>query len=212
MTHQLGQTARNTRWGALLVAGAAVAALAACTGEAGGTSSSGPDGAGASAAASSTATATSTGSATPQPSEVPSAATAPPSIASDDPGRQDSVLVALPGSTTKGCVTVGKDRDVRSGTMAGGNFAAARSNFAAAPSEEVPFYFIPAAVSEDAELEVTVSRPDGSSATTVRTSGLQQADVWSYYVTRVKIPGEGTWRLTATDGTSRGCWEADFTR
>ncbi|MBM6402075.1 hypothetical protein [Phycicoccus sonneratiae] len=193
------------RWAAS--AACAVLALGACTGE-------GSDDATPSASASSGGSAgpSATSSAPTTPSEIPSPATAPPTLATDAPGRQDSVLARLPGSSKTGCVEVGTQRDVRSGPMAAGNFADARAAFKASPSAAFPLYVIPVDVSDEkAALSVTVAQRDGSEAKTVKSATTQTAEQWKYHLVQLSVPAAGTWRITATSGAAKGCWDVSFT-
>lgn len=167
-------------------------------------------GGGSAQATSPEATAPTEGGATPSPSGVPSAATAPPTFATDPPGRQDSVLARLPGSKKAGCVSVGDERDVRSGSMAAGNFADARKGFAKDSKAAFTFYFIPATTAEDTTVSVTLARPDGSAAQTVESKNYETADVVRYYPAALTVPEDGTWRITATAGKDKGCWDVTF--
>lgn len=146
------------------------------------------------------------------PSEAPKAATAPPALATDPPGRQTSVLEGLPGTADGTCVSVGKRADVRSGSMGSGNFTRASAEWAKSPTSKLPLYFIPADVRKAGELKVVVSRADGTASTTVRETSLQSADTWQYYLVQIAIPEAGKWRVKATDGVNSGCWDAEFAK
>lgn len=145
------------------------------------------------------------------PSKVPALETAPPVTATNEPGRQDSVLESLPGEAKAGCVDVGSQRDVRSGSMAAGNFADARAQFSGSPSAAIPFYFIPVDLKGDPELVVELKRLDGSGSDEVRSSQTQTADEWRYYPVMITIPAPGKWEFRASAGAaSSGCWVAAF--
>lgn len=145
------------------------------------------------------------------PSEVPPVETTPPVLPTDPPGRQDSVIETLPGDAKAGCVDVGSERDVRSETMAAGNFMEARAQFAASPAADISMYFIPSDVSGEPELVVEISKVGGPVADVVRTSSFQTADQWRYYPVRITISESGTWQLKATAGAGNiGCWVVDF--
>jgi hypothetical protein len=145
------------------------------------------------------------------PTEVPGPETAPPVVPTNAPGRQDSVLKTLPGEAKSGCVDVGSQRDVRSGTMAAGNFADARTQFSGSPTSAIPFYFIPADATGDPELVVKLKRLDGSGSGEIRSSQIQTADEWQYYPVMITIPSVGKWQIKASAGTaSSGCWVTDF--
>ena len=92
----------------------------------------------------------------------------PPVIPTNEPGRQDSVLKSLPGESGSGCVKVDGERDVRSESMAAGNFKDARAHYSESPKSEIPFYFIPSALEGDPELIVRIARTDGSGETEIK--------------------------------------------
>ncbi|MFD5213472.1 hypothetical protein [Microbacterium sp. NPDC058345] len=145
------------------------------------------------------------------PTEVPPIETEPPVIPTDEPGRQDSVLDRLPGEAGSGCVAVNDERDVRSGTMAAGNFAEARAQYSDSAESEMSFYFIPAALEGDPELVIRLTQVNGSGEKEIRSAAIETADEWRFYPVRFAIPEEGTWRIEATAGDeNRGCWEATF--
>lgn len=145
------------------------------------------------------------------PSEVPQAETTAPAVIANEPDRQDSVLDSLPGDAQEGCTAVGDQRDVRSGTMAAGNFADARTQFAGSPESPVPFYFIPVDLTGEPPLTVTLSRLDGEGSAQAETSGFQTADEWRYYMVSVVIPSAGQWKIEAGAGdANQGCWEVSF--
>ena len=81
-------------------------------------------------------------------------------------GDQTDVLSNLPGSTTPGCVPVGKENDVRSGDMAAGPFDAARKGYSAKKpaKRQVSLYFIP---THSAKLkDITVTGKNASTGAT----------------------------------------------
>lgn len=145
------------------------------------------------------------------PTDVPAPETAPPVQPTNQPGRQDSVLDTLPGEEKSGCVEVGSQRDVRSGSMAAGNFADARALFSGSPATALPFYFIPIDLSGDPELVVELKQLDGSASDKIRSSQIQTADEWRYYPVMITIPNAGKWEIKASAGAaSSGCWVAAF--
>jgi hypothetical protein len=145
------------------------------------------------------------------PTEVPALETAPPVVPTNEPGRQDSVLESLPGEAKSGCVDVGSQRDVRSGSMAAGNFADAQAKFSGSPTSSIPFYFIPVDLTGDPELVVELKRLDGSGSDEIRSSQIQTADEWRYYPVMITIPAAGKWEIKASAGAaSSGCWVAAF--
>lgn len=145
------------------------------------------------------------------PRDVPAPETAPPVSPTNAPGRQDSVLAALPGDSSPGCVAVEDERDVRSGSMAAGNFVDARNQFAESPDSAIPLYFIPEATEGDLELVVELEEVKGSASDVLRSSALQTANQWRYFSVAAKIPKPGVWRITASAGKANaGCWEVRF--
>lgn len=146
------------------------------------------------------------------PTQVPPIETTPPVVPDNEPGRQDSVLESLPGEASVGCVKVQDERDVRSETMAAGNFVDAQAQFADSAESEIPFYFIPSALDGDPELVVRLTQVNGAGEEEIRSSVIETADEWRYYPVRFAIPAEGTWRIEATAGADNsGCWEVAFT-
>lgn len=145
------------------------------------------------------------------PAEVPPIETTPPVIPTNEPGRQDSVLKSLPGESGSECVKVDGERDVRSESMAAGNFKDARAHYSESPKSEIPFYFIPSALEGDPELIVRIARTDGSGETEIKSSRIETADEWRYYPVQLVIPADGTWRIEASAGKNNtGCWEVAF--
>ena len=152
------------------------------------------------------------GQATVDPTDVPPIETEPPTIPTNAPGRQDSVLDSLPGEASAGCVDVRDLRDVRSGSMAAGSFADARASFAESPESTLPFYFIPADLVGDPELTIQLEQIGGTVSKEIKSSAIETADEWRFYPVALSIPEAGKWRITASAGeANKGCWEVDFT-
>jgi hypothetical protein len=125
------------------------------------------------------------------------------------------VLSALPGQARAGCVVVGDRADIRSGSMAAGNFSTARQQYAAAkktnPAPSVNLYLIPADARRLTKLTLTMERVGaGDSKRTLTSTSVQQADRWEYFAVSTTIPAPGTWRLRATSGSSSGCFDVTF--
>lgn len=184
------------------VSALAIVVLAGCTAEDGGDTSASAD----------SSPTPSAGVQQPlNPTQVPPIETKPPVAPTNEPGRQDSVLDSLPGKEDAGCVQVEDARDVRSETMAAGNFVDARAQFKESAKSEIPFYFIPAALEDDAELVIRLTQVGGSGEDEIRSSVVEMADQWQYFPMRFAIPSAGTWRIEATAGAnSSGCWEVAF--
>ena len=154
---------------------------------------------------------------TAPPSAVPTAATtapsAPPTKGSD--GIQEQVLAAIPGAKS-GCVAVQERADVRSQSLAAGNFQQARKEFKAHEGPDaalVPLYVIPLNAKKMSQLEVTMIPLSGTGKSrVVRTSSVGTANTWSFYSLRLPVSAHGTWRLMMSTGADRGCFEVAFTQ
>jgi hypothetical protein len=132
-----------------------------------------------------------------------------------NPRTQGAVLAHLPGPARSTCVSVGTRSDVRSGQIAMGSFARARSDFAKArtPYNAAPsfFYVIPHSRTARA-VTVVASRP-GTHVAPVRfhSRQLESAAQWHYFPVHLQIPSRGTWRFQVTVDGDRGCFVASFT-
>jgi hypothetical protein len=134
-----------------------------------------------------------------------------------DPAKQlnqKPVLDSLPGSASSACALVGTRGDVRSGSIAMGDFAAARASFAAQFGKvyvpQLDVQVIPENATAMRTVTVTVD-PSGPGATHTATSkSVQDADAWSYFALTLPVAQPGTYRLTVVSGTNRGCFEVTF--
>lgn len=138
-------------------------------------------------------------------------ASAPPTSA---PKTQGLVLDKLPGSKANACVSVGSQRDVTSGTIAMGNFQTARKSYKSqhGHSEQptVNLYVIPMHRSmPGVRITMTPIKAKGKTRT-IKSTDVEQADIWSYYGVQLPVPSAGTWRLTVTSGADRGCFNVSF--
>lgn len=213
---------------------AALALLAGCSstsgdvaaGTAGGTASSTPAGTPAAGAASGTGRPDGAASPTkPATKPAPSSAaatrpTAPATSTASKPvagpavaaaGDQTSVLNRLPGSASSSCATVGTQTDVRSGSLAVGNFAEARAAVAkgAANGAEVSFYVVPADGAAMPGVRLKATSPTGA-VRTVSSTQVEQADTWYYYRVALPVRDRGSWRLEFTAGGDTGCYRVTF--
>jgi hypothetical protein len=130
-------------------------------------------------------------------------------------GSQRSVLNNLPGDPKGGtCVAVGGRTDVRSGTMAAGNFVTARKAFAdqvrIKEQPSVPLYLIPSNVKGLKTVTVKLRSTSGGTGRTVSSDRQDYADDWLYFPVDLNIPSRGTWEITATAGTNTGCFSVTF--
>lgn len=153
----------------------------------------------------------------PARSSVTSSTGSPVAAPTITPTTQKLVLNSLPGSSKAGsCVDVGAQRDVRSGTMAVGNFQAAlksfKSQYGHSPEPTVNLYVIPAHRSmPGAHVTLTPVTTKGKTVTTKSTS-VESADVWQYYSVQLSVPASGTWRLKVSSGPDSGCFTVSFPR
>ncbi|MGH3448556.1 MAG: hypothetical protein ACRDP4_13130, partial [Nocardioidaceae bacterium] len=133
------------------------------------------------------------------------------------PKNQSVVLNRLPGSAKATCTPVGDRRDVRSGSVAAGNFVQARGAYKkAAAHREVPTVFMYVIPQHNKGLEhatVTMKPVDADGeARTVRSNDVEQANVWKYFAFQLPVPAAGTWQLHMSSGDDRGCFEVNFTK
>lgn len=149
------------------------------------------------------------------PPQEPTATLSP--IATANPANQAAVLNSLPGSTKQNsCQVVGDQRDVRSGTIAAGNFAVARQQYSklASPSHrtaQVFLYIIPQRASSMSGVTLRMTPLSGSGKSTVTTvKTVDTANDWRYYSAELNVPGPGKWRLSAASGPNAGCFDVTF--
>jgi hypothetical protein len=173
----------------------------------GGSSLPGATGSAGSAAPSASAGSGSKGSTSAAPYPTPSDQENPPT-------DQTAVLDALPGSAAASCAAVGKHSDLRSGSIAMGNFVSARKQYLqVAPKSELPevnVYVIPKDTSSMKSATVTVD-PLGRGATRKVTSkSVQDAADWRYFAVQLPVAAPGSYRLTVVAGPNRGCFDVTF--
>ena len=129
-------------------------------------------------------------------------------------GNQGDVLASLPGDPSGDCVEVGDLRDVRSGTMAAGNFATARQQFAdqvGTKSQPTVFlYLIPSDSRKPGAVSVRLQQVPSGPERTIKSDVMATADRWRYFPVNLSIPDKGTWRITATTRKAKGCFLVTF--
>lgn len=141
--------------------------------------------------------------------------------APDRPGQrarhsQVTVLKSLPGPAKQTCSTVGAKRDVRSGNFAAGNFVQARKEFRSTSSgagdgSTVHLYLIPQDAASMSGVRVHLAPVSGKTEGHTTTShSVNTANGWQYYSVDLKVPSPGTWRITASSGSNRGCFDVSF--
>lgn len=202
----------STAGDAVAAAGGPASSTPAGTPVAAGTTGTGrPDGAAsATEPAPSSAPATRPGTRPTAPATpAPTKPVAGPGVAAA--GDQTSVLNRLPGSASSSCATVGTQTDVRSGSLAVGNFAEARAAVAkgAANGAEVSFYVVPADGAAMPGVRLKATSPTGA-VRTVSSTQVEQADTWYYYRVALPVRDRGSWRLEFTAGGDTGCYRVTF--
>jgi hypothetical protein len=135
-----------------------------------------------------------------------------PSQAAD----QSTVLASLPGTTSATCEDVGSHTDLRSGSIAAGNFAHARAQYTqTVASTEVPeldLYVIPQHAAKLTTLTITMDPTDSGATKTLTSTSVQQADAWSYFAVQLPVPAPGGYQLTMVSGADRGCFLVTFSK
>ena len=213
---------------ALFVALIPVALVAGCSTNTAGESATGASSAAVEPSAPSSATArtptdVATGTTGPAASPAPSGTTTkapvpattkptvPATTKAPVAGDQKGVLNRLPGTASPGCVAVGKQTNVRSGSIAVGNFVEARTNVTkgGVNGAEVNFYVIPADAGSMPGVQLKATSPTGR-VRTVTSKQVEQAEQWSYYRIVLPVRGSGTWRLEFEAGKDSGCFTVVF--
>ena len=128
--------------------------------------------------------------------------------------NQVTVLNSLPGSSAGSCAVVGSHTDLRAGSVAAGNFATAKKQYASTVGKtEVPsvsLYVIPQNAKAMDSVTITVD-PRGAGVTKKVTSkSIGQADAWSFYAVTLPVPAAGSYRLTVVAGINHGCFDVTF--
>lgn len=130
--------------------------------------------------------------------------------------NQTPVLNSLPGKASSGCLAVGTNRDLRSGSIAAGNFVDARKKYASeANSKEQPevFLYVIPQHSKGLKKATALVKPRGGGKTfTVTSKSVEQADVYSYFAFNIPIPASGKYELTMSSGKDTGCFVVSFAR
>lgn len=123
---------------------------------------------------------------------------------------QAGVLNALPGRTSPGCVSVGaRATDVRSGSVAAGNFATARHSYASG-THTVFLYLIPQHAKGLHRATITLTPRSGGSPATITSTQVDQAAQWQYFSVDLPVPAPGAYRLTMAAGSDHGCFDVTF--
>ena len=145
--------------------------------------------------------------------------TAPYSTPGKEPdanSNQAAVLKSLPGSAAATCAVVGTHSDLRSGSVAVGNFVVARKKYsdevATTEVPEVFLYVIPQDAKSMRSVTVTVD-PTGTGPTRQVTSkSVEQADAWTYFAVNIPVYAPGSYRLTMVSGANKGCFDVSFAK
>lgn len=137
--------------------------------------------------------------------------TALPPTASDEPtlgpdGEQTSILDSLAGSAAEDtCVAVGKNRDVRSGSLGAGPFDDLRSSFR--PGKGSRVYLIPEHTAGVDQASLTATNAATGETLSARKAGASDADEFTFFDLSVAFPSAGTWTIKGTVGDDTGCWK-----
>jgi hypothetical protein len=129
---------------------------------------------------------------------------------------QSSVLAGIPGSTSTACENVGSHTDLRSGSIAAGNFAHARAQYtqtaATTPVPALDLYVIPQHAAELTTLTITIDPTGAGPTKTLTSKSVEQADAWSYFAVQLPVPAPGGYQLTMVSGPDRGCFLITFSK
>jgi hypothetical protein len=129
---------------------------------------------------------------------------------------QSSVLAGIPGSSASSCESVGSHTDLRSGSVAAGNFAHARAQYTqTVASTEVPqvdLYVIPQHAAKLTTLTITIDPTGAGPTKTLTSKSVEQADAWSYIAVQLPVPAAGGYQLTMVSGPDRGCFLVTFSK
>lgn len=175
--------------------------------------------AGQSASGSPSNSAPSHGGTSTHPVTVPTGTSAPYPTPGRDPSikpNQKDVLESLPGSSSPSCAAVGSHPDLRSGSLAAGNFVVARKKYRSVVGKtevpEVGLYLIPQHAGNLHSATVTVD-PLGSGVTKkVTTRSVQDGDASRYFSVQIPVTEPGTYRLTVVSGQDHGCFVVTFAK
>jgi hypothetical protein len=130
----------------------------------------------------------------------------------DAKGRQTDVFDRVPGKKSDTCVTVGGDRDVKSGGFVGGPFDDARKSYGKARDgmtrKQVRLYWVPQHSQPMKGLTVTATSGGKTVKVTQRT--VADAEQWKFYDTVIALPQAGSWRFKVSSGVDQGCFVASF--
>lgn len=145
----------------------------------------------------------------------------PPAEASNgvpfDPTAWQEEWTTTPGEGTDVvCALVGDGTSVRSGSFIVGNFASYRADWTGAPDRS-KLWYQPLHPGGEPPLQVVAQRVDpsgtpvGEPVSVLRDAGAAWGGAGTYfYATSTLFPARGRWRLTATAGVNRGCFDFDL--
>lgn len=126
--------------------------------------------------------------------------------------NQASVLDSLPGSRRMTCAQVGTHTDLRSGSLAVGNFAVARKSYVKqVPITEVPtvfLYLIPQHMRAAKKAVVTMHGPGTTQRVTSK--DVEEAGDWRYFALNLPVSSPGSYQLNIAAGVDRGCFRVTF--
>lgn len=130
------------------------------------------------------------------------------------PGDQLTVLNSLPGSASSSCAATGSHTYLRAGSVAAGDFAMARQEYAksvgSGSTPQVELRVIPEHTHGLRSSTVYVTPIAGGPTKTVTSRAVEPADQFRYVELAVPIPKAGSYRLTMVAGPDRGCFVTTF--
>ncbi|WP_370618061.1 hypothetical protein [Mumia sp. Pv 4-285] len=150
---------------------------------------------------------------TPEPSTNPAAEPTDGTAESSQPtkkGKQTAVFSRVPGNASGECVRVGKQRDVRSGSIVGGPFDTAAATWGTTqpgqPKRNVMLYWVP--LHADDMKGVTVTAKNAATGATVKVNRepFGEAEQWKYYATNMVLRDPGAWTFRVSAGPDSGCF------
>jgi len=125
-------------------------------------------------------------------------------------GEQGAVLSRVPGKKTDKCVSVGSERDLRSGDFLAGPFDTARKVYGhkqpGATKRSVRLYFVPLHAKEMPGLKLTFTNSASGETVVMRQKQVADAEQWQFYDTTTVLKTPGQWTVRAKSGTDRGCF------
>jgi hypothetical protein len=129
---------------------------------------------------------------------------------------QSSVLGALPGSSSTSCATVGTHTDLRSGSVAMGNFVLAGKQYRTEARKsgipEVGLYLIPQHAKHLKRATLTLDPRGSGKSKTITTRSVEDTDTSRYFAVQLPVAAPGTYQLSVVSGQDHGCYVVTFSK